>query len=149
MKLGKMTLVLDYSPLHIDNDIPVFHRELLMAWHRHKECHTHTDIPKLITNVLNEQLFLNDLITSQKKPLLYKDWIAAGITLVKDICSEVVPRFLPADALYEILTDREPHALSRAIQEYRDLLATIPRKWLHLINANHPRQLPTLYSLVS
>ena len=144
MKLGKMTLVLDYSPQRIDGDIPAFHRELLMAWYRHKECHTRTQIPELIKDVLNEPLFLNDLITSQEKPLLYTDWIAAGITRVKDICYEAVPGFLPPEALHEILTDSKPHALSRAIREYRDLLAAIPKQWLHLINANHPRQLPTL-----
>ena len=144
MKLGKMTLVLDYSPQRIDGDIPAFHRELLMAWYRHKECHTRTQIPELIKDVLNEPLFLNDLITSKEKPLLYTDWIAAGITRVKDICYEAVPGFLPPEALHEILTDSKPHALSRAIREYRDLLAAIPKQWLHLVNANHPRQLPTL-----
>ena len=30
-KLGKMTLVLDYSLQRIVGDIPAFHRELLMA----------------------------------------------------------------------------------------------------------------------
>ena len=98
----------------------------------------------MIKDVLNEPLFLNGLITSQEKPLLYTDWIAAGITRVKDICYEAVPGFLPPETLHEILTDSKPHALSRAIREYRDLLAAIPKQWLHLINANHPRQLPTL-----
>ena len=84
MKLGKMTLVLDYSPQRINRDIPAFHRDLLMTWHRHKECHTRTQIPESVTDVLNEPLFLNDLITSQEKPLLYTDWIAAGITRGKE-----------------------------------------------------------------
>ena len=71
MKLGKMTLVLDYSPQRINRDIPAFHRELLMTWRRHKECHTRNQIPESVTDVLNEPLFLNDLITSQEKPLLF------------------------------------------------------------------------------
>ena len=64
MNLGKMTLVLDFSPQRINRDIPAFHRELLMTWRRHKECHTRTQIPESVTDVLNEPLFLNDLITS-------------------------------------------------------------------------------------
>jgi len=64
MKFGKMTLVLDYSPQRIDGDIPMFHQELLMAWYRHKECHTRTQIPELITDVLNEPLFLKVLLQS-------------------------------------------------------------------------------------
>lgn len=79
-----MTLVLDYSPQRINRDIPAFHRELIMARHRHKECHSRTQIPESVTDVLNEPLFLNDLITSQEKLLLYTNWIGAGITRGKE-----------------------------------------------------------------
>ena len=92
MKLGKMTLVLDYSPQRTNHDIPAFHRELLMAWHRYKECHTRTQITESVTDVLNEPLFLNDLITSQEKSLLYTDWIAAGIARGKEHLSRSSPR---------------------------------------------------------
>ena len=92
MKLGKMTLVLDYSPQRINHDIPAFHGELLMAWHRYKECHTRTQIPESVTDVLNEPLFLNDLITSQEKSLLYTDWIAAGIAGGKEHLLRSKPR---------------------------------------------------------
>ena len=95
MKLGKMTLVLDYSPLRINRDIPAFHRELLMTWRRHKECHTRTQIPESVTDVLNEPLFLNDLITSQEKSLL--SYTRIGLQqvshMVRNICYEAVPGF--------------------------------------------------------
>ena len=135
MKLGKMTLVLDYSPQRINGDIPAFHRELLMTWHRHKECHTRTQIPESVTDVLNEPLLLNDLITSQEKPLLFYTRIGLQQVshVVRNICYEAVPGFLPANALHEILTDSKPHALSTTIREYRDLLVKIPWQWLHLI----------------
>ena len=145
MKLGKMTLVLDYSPQRINREIPAFHRELLMTWHRHKECHTRTQIPESVTDVLNEPLLLNDLITSQEKPLLFYTRIGLQQVshVVRNICYEAVPGFLSADALHETLTDSKPHALSRTIREYRDRLAAIPRQCLHLINANNPQQLRT------
>ena len=135
MKLGKMTLVLDYSPQRINGDIPAFHRELLMTWHRHKECHTRTQIPESVTDVLNEPLLLNDLITSQEKPLLFYARIGLQQVshVVRNICYEALPGFLPANGLHEILTDSKPHALSTTIREYRDLLAKIPWQWLHLI----------------
>ena len=135
MKLGKMTLVLDYSPQRINGDIPAFHRELLMTWHRHKECHTRTQIPESVTDVLNEPLLLNDLITSQEKPLLFYTRIGLQQVshVVRNICYEALPGFLPANGLHEILTDSKPHALSTTIREYRDLLAKIPWQWLHLI----------------
>jgi len=69
MSLGKMTLVLDYSPQRINRDIPAFHRELLIARHKHKGCHIRTSTPESLTDVLNEPLFLNELIVSQEKPL--------------------------------------------------------------------------------
>ena len=135
MKLGKMTLVLDYSPQRINRDIPALNRELLMTWRRHNECHTRTQIPESVTDVLNEPLLLNDLITSQEKPLLFYTRIGLQQVshVVRNICYEAVPGFLPANALHEILTDSKPHALSTTIREYRDLLVKIPWQWLHLI----------------
>jgi len=108
-----MTLVLCYSPQRINRDIPAFHRELLIAWHKHKGRHTRTSTPESLTDVLNEPLVLNEIIVSQEKPLIYADWIAAGLTRVKDICCEAVPGLLPAAAIHDMLSDKNPRALSR------------------------------------
>ena len=108
-----MTLVLCYSPQRINRDIPAFHRELLIAWHKHKGRHTRTSTPESLTDVLNEPLVLNEIIVSQEKPLIYADWIAAGLTRVKDICCEAVPGLLPTAATHEMLSDKNPRALSR------------------------------------
>ena len=42
MRLGTMSLALNYSLQRIDRDIPSFHKELLTAWHRHKDLHIWT-----------------------------------------------------------------------------------------------------------
>ena len=144
MKLGKMTLVLDYSPQRIDRDIPAFHKELLMAWHKHKECHTRARTPESVTDILNEPLFLNELIKFQEKPLIYTDWIAAGLTQIKDICYEAVPGLLPVAAIHEMLTDRNPRTLSRTSQELKELLAGIPQQWIQLIRTSNLRPPPTV-----
>ena len=144
MKLGKMTLVLDYSPQRIDRDIPAFHKELLMACHKHKECHTRARTPESVTDILNEPLFLNELIKFQEKPLIYTDWITAGLTQIKDICYEAVPGLLPVAAIHEMLTDRNPRTLSRTSQELKELLAGIPQQWIQLIRTSNLRPPPTV-----
>ena len=54
MQLGKLTLVLHYSPRQIDRDIPTFHRELLFAWHKHQHLHTRSHIPRKLPDILKD-----------------------------------------------------------------------------------------------
>ena len=119
-------------------------RELLIAWHKHKGRHTRTSTPESLTDVLNEPLFFNELIVSQEKPLIYADWIAAGLTQVKDICYEAVPGLLPVAAIHDMLSDKKPRALSRTVRELKDLLSLIPRQWFQLVNTNNLRPPPTI-----
>ena len=71
MNLGKMTLALDFSQRHINRTIPAFHKELLNAWSKHKEHRIRMQTPKSTVDILQEPLFLNELIAVQNKPLLY------------------------------------------------------------------------------
>ena len=84
MRLGKLNLVLDFSPRQIDRDIPTFYKELLLAWDKHKHCRIRTHSNEKLPDILNEPLFKNELVTVDDQPLLRADWIAA--TQVKDIC---------------------------------------------------------------
>ena len=112
MNLGKTTLALDFSQRHINRTIPAFHKELrLNAWSKHKEHRIRMQTPKFTVDILQEPLFLNELIVVQNKPLLYTDWIAAGIVRIKDICYEVVPGFLPLSAVLEMLSDQHPRPI--------------------------------------
>ena len=144
MRLGKMTLMLDYTVQHIDRDIPAFHKELLTAWFKHSKQRTRTQIPSSVTDIINEPLFLNTLISVQNKPILYTDWITAGITRIKDIVYEFVPGFLPEHAIHEILTDQNPRPLSRTIRELKELLGALPPQWCQQICTHHTQTLATL-----
>ena len=120
MHLGKMSLALDYSLQRIDRDIPGFHRELLTAWHRHRDHHVRTRSPE-------------SLITTDDKPLIFTDWIAAGITRIKDICYEVIPGYLSVLAMHDMLTDSNPRTLAKTSQGLRELFSAFPPHWSHMI----------------
>ena len=144
LHLGKMTLIMDFPLQRINRDIPLFHKELLTAWHRHRLLRTRTRSPESVTDILNEPLFMNFPISTNDKPLFFPDWITAGITRIKDICYEVIPKYLPLTAIHEMLTDKTPCTLSKTTDELRELLHAIPLQWSQQIFKNAPRPPPTL-----
>ena len=93
MRVGKLFLALSFPLQCIDHTIPAFHEELLSAWQKFRPCRFSTQTP---TTILKEPLFLNKQITISDESLLYRNWIAAGITNISDACYEVVPNLLPA-----------------------------------------------------
>ena len=144
MRLGTMSLALNYSLQRIDRDIPSFHKELLTAWHRHKDLHIRTESPDSITDILNEPLFLNPAITTADKPLIFNDWVAAGITRIRDICYEVIPGFLPVSAIHDILTEDTARNVSRTTEEWKELLVALPSQWCKKICSASVQPPPTL-----
>ena len=147
MQLGKLTLALHYSPRQIDRDIPTFYRELLIAWHKHQPLRTRSHIPNKLPDVLNEPLFQNDLITIDNQPLAHSDWVASGITQVKDICYEAIPGYLPTRAIHELLTEQEDdntRTLSRTTREFNELKSAIPQEWTLKINSQNIPETPDL-----
>ena len=121
MPLGKYTLALNYTLHHIDRHIPPFHRELLTAWHTHADYHQR--IYPLITlpDILKEPLFHNPLISANNAPLLYSDWIKAGVLSIEDICYSVVPGFLPPLAVHELLTQNDENTTRTLQRTTREL----------------------------
>ena len=147
MRLGKLNLVLDYSPRQIDHDIPTFHKELLLAWEKHKHLRTRTHLPEKLPDILNEPLFKNDLVTVDDQPILRADWIAAGLTQVKDICYEAVPGYLPTRAIHELLTENDvdnTRTLLKTSRELQEIHTAIPHQWNIKITTEHTRQPPDL-----
>ena len=113
LHLGKKTLIMDFPLQRINGNILLFHKELLTAWHRHGILRTRTRSPESVTDILKEPLFMNSLISTKDKPLFFPDWTTAGITRIKDVCYEVIPKYLPLTAIHEMLTDKTPRTLSR------------------------------------
>ena len=151
MKLGKMTLALNYSLQNINRDIPSFHQELLRAWYKHSQYRTRSQTPVSVSDILKEPLFLNGLITSRNRTLIYGDWIKAGIIQVKDICYEIVPGFLRASAIHELISDDHSgyRPLSTTARELNDLLDALPKEWCHQISTSETRNQPTLQPVFS
>ena len=144
LRLGTMSLVLDYSLQRIDREIPSFHKELLTAWHRHKDHHVRTRAPESVADILNEPLFLNPEISTEEKPLFFTDWIAAGIVRIRDICYEVIPGFLPMSAIHDMLTEKTPRTILRTTEELRELFVALPLQWSQKICTASVGPPPTL-----
>ena len=78
------------------------------------------------TAILKEPLFLNPEIITEDKPLIFTDWIAAGITRIRDICYEVIPGYLPVSAIHDMLIDKNPRTLSRTTEKLRAICCSSP-----------------------
>ena len=88
-----------------------------------------TEPPESVTDIFNEPLFLNPAITTAYKPLIFTDWVAAGITRIRDICYEVIPGFLPMSTIHDILTEDTTRTVSRTTEEWKELLVALPSQW--------------------
>ena len=97
----------------------------------------------LVTDILNEPLFLNKEITLHNEILFFKDWIAAGVIKSSDICHEVVPGFLPVAAIHEILADHTGND-GRNLEKFDKILSAIPQQWTNQIRFELGRLPPTL-----
>ena len=145
MRLGKLALVLDFSPRQIDRDLPTFHRELLIAWYKHKHLRTRIHLPDKLPNILNEPLFHNALITVNNQPFAFSDWVAAGVTQVKDICYEAVPGYLPTRAVHELLSEyNNARTLQQTARELSEIQSAIPQDWAFKISSQNNPEAPDL-----
>ena len=147
MDLGKLSLVLEYPLQRVDRNIPAFHKELLSPWAKHELCRLRTNVPTMATDILNEPLFLNRHISLHDELLFFKDWIAAGVIKIRDICYELVPGFLPVRAVYEILAGKignDGRTLDRTSRELNKILSAIPQHWTKQICSELRRPPPTL-----
>lgn len=74
MNLGKLSLVLDFDSRQIGCDVPLFHKELLLAWQQHKHL-TRTHPNDNVQSILAEPLFQSELITVNDESLpVLADW---------------------------------------------------------------------------
>ena len=147
MATGTHTLALDFNIQHIDPHIPLFHRDLLTAWLHHTNHHKRTNMAATLPDVLREPLFRNLLITINNNLLYHRDWIKAGLVTVRDLCYAVVPGFLPAIAIHEILTQQDGNptrTLQHTIHQLTEIQQAIPPYWTRLICTHTPLQQPTL-----
>ena len=147
MPLGKLTLTTQFSTIHIDKSIPIFHQELLRAWLKFKQHTERINSPSVYIDILNEPLFKSTLIQYEGILPYNKTWITAGITRIKDICYEAIPGLLPIEAIHEIISRQDcspTRTLHKTAQEFHNIIQAIPQDWLRLIYnpASHPPSTP-------
>ena len=81
-------------------------------------------------DVFNYCLFFNPKIVNQNKTLLWKHFIKAGITHMRDISYEVIPGFLPASFIVEMVHEYDTEISAKRIKDdYSTLLSIIPKEW--------------------
>lgn len=71
------------------------------------------------------------MITFKDQPLAeIADWVVAEVIQVKDICYEVVPGYLPANAVHELLIEQgnDDRTLQRTDNEFRKIRSSIPQE---------------------
>ena len=78
------------------------------------------------------------------------DWIKAGVLSIEDICSSVIPGFLPPLAVHELLTQNDENTtrtLQRTTHELTQIQQAIPTHWTRLLHRQNTTQQPTLQPL--
>ena len=140
MRVGKLSLALTFPLQCIDPTIPAF----LSAWQKFRPCRIRNQTPTTVTDILKEPLFLNKQITISDEPLLYRNWIAAGIINICDVSSEVIPNFLPVRAIHEILSGvDENFTIESVTRDFNRLLSAIPKEWIKQICSEQIRPAPS------
>lgn len=114
--------------------LPLFYQELVRAWHILRE-NKIIEIEYNSHTIYNQPVFCNPLITCQNKCIFFKHFIKAGLIQIKHFTYEVVPGFLPSEAVEEILQDEDSeYSHSRFEKEYVTILQSIPSEWKNIIN---------------
>ena len=129
MPTGKHTLVLNYNVQQVDPNIPNYHGDLLTAWLSHNNHHIRINPPVTLADILHEPLFRNPFIAIYSNTFYHRDWIQAGLVIVGDLCYSVIPAFIPALAIHEILThdDYDPkRTLHQTTQQLTQIQRAFP-----------------------
>lgn len=114
--------------------LPLFYTEMFSAWYAVKD---NIEYNESTNDVFNYCLFFNPKIVNQNKTLLWKHFIKAGITHIRDISYEVIPGFLPASFIVEMIHECDTEISAKRIKnDYSTLLSIIPKEWENVIQHN-------------
>lgn len=88
-----------------------------------------------LNDILNQHIFFNKNICYKGKPLSFENFKQAGLINVKDLTYEVIPGFLPVQAIKELIWETSPEVPSNMIEQSYILIKTsIPFSWFLKIN---------------
>ena len=106
---------------------------------RLKNSHSLTCFDPLHSHVSLRAEVVPSLKLSVVRFTLYKDWVNAGITKIRDICYEAIPGFLRLNAVHEILQEQEENenrTKQQTKQEFDTIKGAIPPDWKHELEKN-------------
>ncbi len=128
--------------------IPGFYREVLEAWggvvnKLLYDCNT-------MDLVLSQPVMLNPKVSTDGKLLYHKDFYNAGLRQIKDFVYEVIPGFLPDQAIIDCVQDFDEEVCkSTIVNMYNKLKTAVPVEWKQWINSEEVgtgcTDLPALY----
>lgn len=119
--------------------VPDFYKEVLNAWAEllpnvYYEC-GHIDL------IMNQPIFLNEKIKNKEKVLYNKVFMSAGLRQIKDYTYEVIPGFLPGEAIFDIINEWDEEVGRGTVNNMYDKIKnSIPRAWVDLINSEVERE---------
>uniref|UniRef100_A0A4W5LRK9 Reverse transcriptase domain-containing protein n=3 Tax=Hucho hucho TaxID=62062 RepID=A0A4W5LRK9_9TELE len=145
-RMGDNGLLMCFKKEMLGN-LPLFYREVFEAWGNFLpsisyEC-------TILENILNQPIFLNPKIKYNEMMLFCKYFMRAGMRQIGDIVYEVIPGFLPFNAIYDNVIEVDDEISKTTVDNmYKKILGCIPGEWVALINnevVKRARGLPVLY----
>lgn len=119
--------------------LPTFYRELFQSW-SHLFSSTRAQ-PNSYDEVINEPIFDNPFITSvDGRPLPVKNlFTSSGIVKIRDLLYEVIPGFLPVDAIDDMVSLAHPYTPTTNTVEklYHSILNSIPQDWFDNLQSKY------------
>lgn len=112
--------------------LPTFYQEMIEAWQFIKPS---MSMEIGTYEIYSQPIFLNPEIPLKGNIEVWKEFILSGLVKLKDISYEVIPGFLPFQAIYDIVQEVFPDVqydlLSR---KYDVIISNIPPDWKDVIN---------------
>jgi len=116
------------------NKLPIIYKEMLIAWDEFKE---NIEINYDIETVFRQPLFFNSRICYRKSVLYFECFVKSGITQIKDLTYEVIPKLLPFAAVKEIVLENCPDVEEKVIERaYSVICNSIPIEWYIKVQRN-------------
>lgn len=114
-------------------EMPHFYREVLQVWAQFlPQIYYKCDMLEL---VLNQPVFLNPKITDKGHMQENKSFMKVGLYRIKDYVYEVVPGFLPSQAILDITMEgNENMRKGTVINVFEKIKSSIPKSWIALID---------------
>ena len=113
------------------SNLPLFYQEMVEAW---QFIRSNVVIDLKTIDIYNQPLFHNSEIQLNDKIGAWQVFIMSGIKKLKDITYEVVPGFLPFQAILDLVLENQSEIDSKWLfKKYTKLLSAIPDNWRKIV----------------